>query len=164
MALVRVSTMVGIKKWLFAAMVGVLGCQTVPATKPVQRPPATLAAPSSLPETARVLISQRMENHGFEMSNLVWATLMFDRSSASRITQSILAEPRLARPLQRDSSELNSALPAAFFDLQDRWVEAARNLERVASDSASTPGQLGDAFGALTRTCVNCHAVYLDGP
>lgn len=112
--------------------------------------------------TARALLSRRMENHGFEMTNLMWATLLLDRPAAADISQAILAEPRLARPISRDSSELNTRLPASFFDLQDALVVAAKGLAEVAAQPQSTPEQLASAFGQLTSTCVNCHAVYLN--
>ena len=104
-----------------------------------------------------------MESHGFEMTNLMWATLLLDRPAAVDISRAILAEPRLARPILKDGSELNAGLPASFFDLQDRFVEAAERLRTVADDDSATPGQLADAFGALTQTCVNCHAAYMYG-
>ncbi len=103
-----------------------------------------------------------MENHGFEMTSLMWATLMLDRRTAAETTRAILAEPRLARPITQDASELNAGLPTAFFELQDRFVAAAEHLNEVAERPDSSPHNLAEAFGALTQTCVSCHAVYLN--
>ena len=159
--------------WLLLSLpvVCALGCQTTtreardagaaPSAKPLAE--RTLGAPKSLSLTARALLSRRMENHGFEMSNLLWATLLLDRATAADIAGSILAEPRLARPIDRSSHELNSQLPEAFFNLQDQLVAAAQRLQTVARNEEATPDDLAGAFGGLTRTCVNCHAVYLDG-
>ena len=157
------------------AIAGVgLGCRTASKAEPVSEdqyaaqtarmlPRRELPAPERLSLTARSLLSRRMENHGFEMTNLMWATLLLDRTAASSITQSILAEPRLSRPITRDGSELNAHLPTAFFDLQDQLVESAEELRAVADDQHSSPGELAEAFGRLTNTCVRCHAVYLYG-
>ena len=144
----------------------VAACQTASgsATKAVPaRPIRSLAPPKTLSLTARALLSRRMESHGFEMTNLLWATLMLDRPAAASIARAILDEPRLARPVAKDGSELNAGLPDAFFELQDRFVAAARQLQTAADDADGTPQQLATAFSELTATCVNCHAVYLQG-
>ena len=157
--------------WSLACGLALAACQTPPAASPA---PATASRPAAradrklpprqgLSLTARALLNRRMENHGFEMTNLMWATLLLDRSQAADISQSILSEPRLARPIVKDGSELNANLPAAFFALQDQLVDAASALRIVADNPKSSPVELADAFGRLTNTCVRCHAVYLYG-
>ncbi len=157
--------------WSLACGLALAACQTTPAATPASSATASrsVRADRKLPPrqglslTARALLNRRMENHGFEMTNLMWATLLLDRPQAADISQSILSEPRLARPIVKDGSELNANLPEAFFVLQDQLVDAAKALRVVADNPKSSPVELADAFGRLTNTCVRCHAVYLYG-
>lgn len=127
---------------------------TVDTTTPDRR----LERPDHLPMAARVLLSERMEHHGQAMSDIFWAVLFLDYPLADELAHEIATEPRLARPLQRDATELNSLLPETFFDLQDALSREAERLSAAAK--ARDPDATSEAFGALTRTCVRCHATY----
>jgi hypothetical protein len=121
-----------------------------------------LPAPAHLPEAARDLLTERMLNHGNDMSDLMWATLFLDDQSVADIADHIRTTPRFARPLTRDATELNSLLPAEFFALQDQLVERATEL----ADSARRrdADAMAASYGALMQTCVRCHSVYMSEP
>ena len=140
------------------------GCATADAPPPsaAPGPKGALPAPAHLSGTARRLISTRMERHGAAMSDLMWAALFLDYRSTAELAGEIADEPKLARPLSRDASELNAALPAGFFDLQDELATHARRLADEAA--AEDPERLSTALGALTDTCLRCHATYLSEP
>jgi cytochrome c556 len=125
-------------------------------------PERMLPAPDHLPSSARALLTEKMINHGDDMSDLLWATLFLDDDSVRDIADHIRSSPKLARPITRDATELNSRLPAEFFALQD---ELAMRAEELA-ESAETgdPDAMAAAYGALAQTCVRCHAIYLAEP
>lgn len=122
----------------------------------------TLPAPAHIPVAARALLSQRMQRHGVAMSDMMWAVMFLDYESTEDIAREIASEPRLARPLSRDASELNALLPSEFFDLQDALARAAENLATVAPER--DPEQLSAAVAKLTDTCIRCHSAYLREP
>lgn len=121
-----------------------------------------LPAPAHLPEAARGLLSERMMNHGNDMSDLMWATLFLDDQSVRDIADHIRTSPRFARPLSRDATELNSLLPAEFFALQDQLVVRATDLAEAAERRDAEA--MAASYGALMQTCVRCHAVYMSEP
>ena len=121
-----------------------------------------LPPPPHLPETARALLSEQMLDHGRDMSDLLWATLFLDDESVRDIADHIRSAPRLARPQTRDASELNSQLPAEFFDLQDELVRRATELADVAE--SRDPQLMAARYGELAETCVRCHMMYLSQP
>lgn len=121
-----------------------------------------LGPPAHLPQAARQLLAERMLNHGSDMSDLLWATLFLDEDSVADIAEHIIQTPRFARPTTQDATELNAALPAEFFDLQDQLVERAEALAEAAQRQA--PNEMAEAYGELTKTCVKCHSVYLTEP
>jgi cytochrome c556 len=116
------------------------------------------APPLSL--TARAIIHQKMANHSKQMTELVWAVVFLDYEQAARQASAIAAEPRFARPITGDATELNTVLPPRFFDLQDQLRLRARTLEAIAR--TRDPNATARAFGALADSCVSCHAVYLN--
>ena len=63
----------------------------------------------------------------------------------------------LAR-ISGDATELASALPATFFDLQDELRAQARTLGDAAEEQ--NPFHVANAYGRLSETCVRCHATY----
>lgn len=144
---------------LLLLSLGGLSCASAPApsaraapTLPVKRP--------QLPESARMLLGDRMQHHGQAMSDIMWSVLFLDFEAAGEIAEEIAREPRIARPISRSAAELNSALPALFFDYQDQLVERAQRLA-VATDTED-PETVSTALGALSQTCVRCHATFLD--
>jgi len=118
-----------------------------------------LAVPDRIPPAARAVIATKMSRHDEQMPALVSRVVVLDYDGVARAAGEIFDEPRLARPLTGD--ELNGLLHERFFVLQDQLLAAARSLVTAAADNDS--GHMAAAFGELTRTCVECHAVYLNG-
>lgn len=121
-----------------------------------------LPAPEHLPSAARSVLKKRMERHGRDMGELMWAVLLLDYDTTQKLAQEVATEPLLARPLRGDASELNSLLPERFFTLQDELKTHAAALARVAP--RHEPEAMAEAYGRLARTCVACHQVYLHEP
>jgi cytochrome c556 len=154
-----------------AALLGVLAsaCATT-STDPPQRAqlvraisaPTRLGPPAALPDEARLVLKNIMGAHAQEMASLVSAimTLHYDRIRSG--AESVAADASLARPLTGDATELNSLLPAAFFDRQDDLRNEARQLA-AAAQQLSALG-VASAYGRLSETCVRCHAVYRGNP
>jgi cytochrome c556 len=120
-----------------------------------------LSPPGDLSPAVRQLLHERMARHGRTMSALVQSVIVLDWNESSRLAREIVEEPRLARPISKDASELNSALPERFFQLQDELRERAQRLGDLAR--ARNGAELPKAFGQLTETCVSCHRIYSMG-
>lgn len=133
--------------------------QAAPAEKPKTR---KLPAPQHLPASARALLSDRMQHHGQAMSDIVWSVLFLDYEAAADIAEEIAREPKLARPVQREASELNSLLPEQFFGYQDELAMRAQMLATAAR--AEDPEAVSQALGELSGTCVRCHSAYMRDP
>jgi cytochrome c556 len=121
-----------------------------------------LPTPDHLPSAARSVLKKRMERHGRDMGDLMWAVLLLDYNTTQKLAQQVATEPLLARPLSGDASELNALLPERFFTLQDELKTNAAALARVAP--RHDPEAMAEAYGRLARTCVACHQVYLNEP
>jgi hypothetical protein len=100
-----------------------------------------------------------MQRHGEQLGTLVSRVVVLDYDGAARAAGEIYDEPALARPITGD--ELNGVLPARFFVLQDDLRAQARRLVTAAARRDST--QLAVEIGALTKSCVSCHDLYLHG-
>ena len=85
-----------------------------------------------------------------------------DAAGAKTLAERIAAEPGFARPVSGDATELNSALPPAFFSAQDALRQHARTLAETAARGEVEP--LTAALVPLVQTCQGCHALYLKGP
>ena len=118
-----------------------------------------LAAPASLSAMARQALRTKMVRHGVQMETLVSRVVMLDDDGVARVAGEIFDEPALARPVAGD--ELNGLLPARFFALQDELKARARRL--VAASTSRDHAAMADEFGALAKSCVSCHEVYLHG-
>ena len=157
-----------IRRAILLALVGAAGCQAAGAPQAAcpaptaAAAPRALPAPAHLPRAARSLLAERMQRHGSAMTDMIWAALFLDYDSAADIAQEIVSEPRLARPLSQDASELNALLPEAFFQLQDDLATQAAALAEVAP--RREPAALSAALSRLTDTCMRCHAAYLRDP
>jgi hypothetical protein len=120
-----------------------------------------LPEPARLSTVARAELHTRMMRHGLTMENLTWQVTLLDYDGAKGSAAAIAAEPRLARPLAGDASELNASLPDRFFLLQD---ELRKQVGEVGAAAARRDGEgLAQAYGALNRTCVACHQAYFEG-
>jgi hypothetical protein len=122
-------------------------------------PPARhLPPPAQLSPAVRSLLHDRMARHGNTMTDLVQSVILLDYDKAARLAREIAEEPRLARPLTKDASELNAQLPDRFFELQDALHTRASHLAEIAR--TRNGAELAPAFGQLAETCVSCHRVY----
>lgn len=144
--------------------------KSVAAPAPIARdagrtPPSPRRLPPrrSLPPLARSILSQHMENHAFQMNELVWSVVFLEHEETRELAEEIANGPTIARPLpdgQTPSDDLSSMLPAQFFDLQDQLHARAKELADAARDEDDAA--IAKAWGRLSESCVACHATYLD--
>jgi len=127
-------------------------------TRSIHRGPE-LAVPERIAPAARAVIASKMRRHAEQLPALMSRVVVLDYDGAAREAGAIFDEPRLARPLGGD--ELNGVLPERFFVLQDQLDVEARQV--VTAAARRDPLAMSAAAAALTRTCVDCHAVYLTG-
>ena len=116
--------------------------------------------PGMLPPAARALLDTRMERHSQQMNDLLWSVIFLENQNAAEIAEAIAAEPRFARSGDPDSDLLNARIPELFLHYQAQLRDRAKTLGEKARDGDD--GQIAQAFGELTQTCVSCHAAYLD--
>jgi hypothetical protein len=134
------------------------------AKAPVSRRPLVrerLPTPEWIPLAARRIIARDMEDHGRDMSALMWSVLLLDPEGSTEFASS-LASTAFARPIARNDDTLNALLPERFFTLQDALRMRAKNLAELAGDPKTPPKALAHSFGMLMETCVSCHSVYLN--
>jgi len=115
-----------------------------------------------LPAAARAILVERMGNHRQDMTRLHAAVLFLEHDAARALAEQIAAEPRLARPADGAAAELNSLVPPRFFELQDELKQRA--LTVAAAAAKGDDAAIAQAYGALTSTCVRCHAAFLNDP
>jgi len=118
-----------------------------------------LPEPSSIPAPARQAIKAKMGRHDVQMQALVSRLILLDADGVARVAGEIFDEPSLARPIGGD--ELNGLLPERFFVLQDELRARARRL--VTASANKDRRSMAEEFGALAKSCVDCHATYLYG-
>jgi hypothetical protein len=116
-----------------------------------------MTPPGDIPPAMRAVLEKRMERHGAQMGELVSRLLILDYDGAARVAGAIYDEPAVARPLAR--GELNQFLPERFFVLQDELKTQTRRVVTAAAKKDAE--RLAEEFGAMTKTCVSCHSVYL---
>ena len=114
-----------------------------------------------LSDVARAALRTQMRSHGRGMLELVSAVTVLDYDAVTSSAQRVLDEPRVARPLTADATELNATLPDRFFEQQDELRRDLQSLQHAAA--AHDPEALADAFAATSRACVHCHASYVSG-
>lgn len=119
-----------------------------------------LEAPAYLSPLARQLLKTRMQRHGADTLALLQSVLLLDHPTVQRLATELAAEPRLTRPIAGGEDDLNAALPERFFVLQDELRSRALDLAEAARRPDNA--QLSDRLGELTKTCVSCHATYLE--
>lgn len=112
-----------------------------------------------LPRAAREALSARMDRHSEELTFLLASVVLLDYPEVETLAEMIAIEPKLGRPLPDEKDTLNALLPPAFFVHQDLLTKRAQNLAKAAQERSDI--DLAKAFGALTETCVGCHAAYL---
>jgi hypothetical protein len=125
--------------------------------KPVAE--GTLPASLIIPPAARQVVKSKMGQHDDQMRALLSRVILLDTDGVARAAGAIFDEPALARPVAGD--ELNGLLPERFFVLQDELRAQARRL--VIASGKHDHDAVASEFGALTKTCVSCHQVFLYG-
>jgi cytochrome c556 len=145
--------------------VGAAGACATPPAPPQQTqlaralsPPEREVPPADLPAPARALLKSRMANHARDMGELVSAIMLLDYPRIEDQARRIASDVSFSRPLTDDATELNSALPRAFFDRQDALRAEARKLAEDAH--ALDARQVAADYGHLSEACVRCHADY----
>ena len=119
-----------------------------------------LPTPDYIPEAARSLLRKKMERHGQDARDLMFAVTLLQYDAAKASAQRISSEPRLVRPITGGDDDLNALLPERFFVLQD---EARNRAQAVATAAEKKDDKaLADSYGRLVETCVSCHASYLN--
>ncbi len=161
-----------LSKLMVVSLVLTLAAQNALAEPPKDKSPRAdpaeldqrykLATPSYLPELAREFLRRRMQRHGRDMQELLFAVVLLQREVARDTATRIAEEPRLARPEVSDGDDnvLNKALPPRFFVLQDELRDRAKKLADAARRSDDKA--LSSAWSKLSETCISCHSVYLN--
>jgi len=122
-------------------------------------PGPELGSPERLSPAVRAVVRTKMNHHGDQLTTLVSRVVLLDYDGIARAAGAIFDEPMLARPTAGD--ELNAALPERFFQSQDALRVAAKQL--VAAAALRDRPKLAESFAALTKTCLQCHDLYLHG-
>lgn len=125
--------------------------------KPIAR--EELPVSSSIPPAVRQAVRSKMGRHDVQMRALVSRVVLLDDDGVARVAGEVFDEPSLARPVAGD--ELNGLLPERFFKLQDELKARARGL--VMASQRRDHAAIADEFGALAKSCVTCHQVFLNG-
>lgn len=128
--------------------------------KPTKVSDEGLGKPDYLSDLARQILRRRMERHGRDATHLMTAVVLLKRDTVQALAQALAGEPRIVRPLPDSRDDLNAALPERFFVLQDELRDRARTLGEAAKSRSDR--ELGEAFSALTQTCVACHSTFLN--
>ncbi|HXU04783.1 MAG TPA: hypothetical protein VN903_27660 [Polyangia bacterium] len=125
------------------------------------RPTAREELPASavIPPAVRQIVRTKMARHDHQMRELLTRVVLLDDDGVARVGGEVFDEPALARPLAGD--ELNGLLPERFFVLQDELKARARRL--VIAGGKRDHDAIADEFGALAKSCVSCHQVFLNG-
>jgi hypothetical protein len=122
-------------------------------------PEGHLPRPRHMQEIAQDLLRDRMKRHGEDMRALVMAVVLLDFAEAGRLAERVGSEPGL-QPGGKPG-ELDAALPAGFFEVQSDLKIKATRLSAAAG--TGEPTAVAEAYGALSQTCVGCHALYAWG-
>lgn len=136
-----------------------------PASAPTSKAPASKAPASKasastpdLPALIRAGLGGRMLRHGKALAGLDAAVAALEYTAITRHAQSIVGEPRLARPLPTEPSA-NSGIPSAFFDHQDALHRHAQAL--LAAATAKDAARVKAAHAALGQVCGKCHRLWI---
>jgi hypothetical protein len=158
--------MATLRIWIVLAGGLFASCATSSPSRPVASRTefARRLTPQHLSETARALISDRMQTHGDDMTMLFWAMIFLDQEDTKRISEFLAGDPTFARPSPGGDSTINALLPEEFFRLQTAFADKAKTMAALANAEPPNRTELARAFGDLAATCVACHSVYLDEP
>jgi len=136
--------------------------QEAPESPVAKRKTPTLVRAEPLPQVARAALRKRMQNHGDDTENLLWAALMLDFESTDGIAGMIAKVPTLARPHANELDTINAMLPPQFFDLQEQLDSAVTKLQAAAK--ANDGDAVAVQYGKTVQTCIACHSLFLQFP
>jgi hypothetical protein len=128
---------------------------------PKRETPALIRA-EPLPQVARAALRERMQNHGDDTENLLWAALMLDFESTDGIAGMIAKVPTLTRPRADELDTINAMLPPQFFDLQEQLDTEITKLQAAAK--ANDGNAVAVQYGKTVETCIACHSLFLQFP
>lgn len=121
-----------------------------------------MATSTYLPAKAREKIREAMKAHGDDMTVLMWSIIFLDVDGSAEFARVIKDQPWLERPADPMAVPEDERVPEAIYAYQDEIKQRAEVLAEMAeSSSKMNASGLADAFGAVARTCVACHAAYL---
>jgi len=135
----------------------VVGAALLLRPRPVAREEHPVTA--ALAPAARQVVRTKMARHDLQMRELLTRVVLLDDEGVARVGGEVFDEPSLARPVAGD--ELNGLLPERFFALQDELKARARRL--VIASGKHDRAAIADEFSALSKSCIACHQVFLDG-
>ena len=92
----------------------------------------------------------------------MWSIIFLDVDGSAEFARTIKDQPWLERPADPAAVPEDERVPEAIFAYQDEIMRQADALAAMADGSNKhNASGLADAFGAVARTCVACHATYL---
>jgi hypothetical protein len=138
-----------------------------PSARPVAARPAAPSPPPADPltVTAQIGLRSRMFHHGDTLENLLWASLMLDRTQVPELAHLLEDEvwsvdsPMAGDPSPDDDGPRDDGLPPRYRLLEDRLVRATRTL--AATAARGDREAMAGAFAGVAEACVHCHALYL---
>jgi hypothetical protein len=140
----------------------VAGLVSAPNAASSKGPTLHLPPPENVAATTLKELRARMSRHANGMSDLLRAVVLLDRPTISTLAGRIADDEVVARSEAQGLDRWGPLLPKAFFVEQDALRTTARDLAAAAAHG-EPDDVLADRFGAVTRTCVRCHSVFLHG-
>jgi hypothetical protein len=113
-----------------------------------------MPTPGHLSEEARALLSEKMRDHGDDMTVLLWSILFLDLDGSGEYARAIADRPKI-------ESTPDVKMPAAIFHWQDELTRRADALATMSVEDKKDPSKFAAAFGKIAETCVSCHNAYL---
>ncbi|MBL4635307.1 MAG: cytochrome c [Kofleriaceae bacterium] len=115
-----------------------------------------------LPMEVTSALKSSMLDHGDDMENLLWSTLMLDYESTSAMVDKKALAPMLSEVNTGGEGTVNRLLPSKFFSLQAELRESLGRLKSAADSKNDT--ELAAEYGKVAESCIRCHSVYLNLP
>jgi hypothetical protein len=129
-----------------------LGCSGVPATAP----PAPIRS-EPIPIELRLLLDERMQRHGYDLTHLLWSMLLLEDEASAGFAQAIAEDTTLSGL----DGPTEAQLPRRFLELELELRTRAKALARAVRSTERDSRAVSEAFAELSRTCIQCHSTYL---
>jgi cytochrome c556 len=124
-------------------------------------PPDRSLPPEPLPGAARALLHPRMAAHAQDMAQLMSAIMVLRYPEIEERANHMANQAHFPRPDSQDGTASDPPLPEKFFAYERSQRLLARTLASAAKERQ--PFLVAHAYGQLSETCVECHAVYRAG-